>query len=198
MGEIRTSLKVDLSELRAQVQQLDERQSVQERRTARVLEQVRASERQINQVDRLVNRLKDKVKDISKDFLKAGLASAASSALDQLQIESTEGKFLTGVLSNTLTGAAFGGAPGAAFAAMASTITGLINTWKEMRAAQQWLQIQQVELKTAIEINNLRAIYAEEQAEKRFQEELAEMREQMAKEAEDLLYESSQYVEEGA
>jgi chromosome segregation ATPase len=197
MGEIRSSLKVDLSELKAQLQSLDQRQTAQERRTARVLEQIRVADRSVKATEKLVNRLQDKMKDLSKDFVKAGLASAASSALDQLQIESTEGKFLTGVISNTLTGAAFGGAPGAAFAAMASTLTGLINAWKEIKATQQRLAVEAAQLRTQIEINNLRAIYAEEQAEKRFREELEEMREQMSREAEDLMYESSQYVDGG-
>lgn len=196
MGELTSRLKVDLSELRAQLQTLDERQSTQERRTARVIDQVRISERQLSKMEQVAGRLENKLTGMAKNFFKAGIASVAGSALDALNVESTEGKFLTNVISATATGAAFGGAPGAAFGALAATVTGLVSAVREINTKMTQTLVRQQELKNEIELEALRAQGAEERAEAAFEKQMAAMREEMDRETEDLIWESGQYVGE--
>lgn len=196
MGELTSRLKVDLSELRAQLQTLDERQSTQERRTARVIDQVRISERQLSKMEQVAGRLENKLTGMAKNFFKAGIASVAGSALDALNVESTEGKFLTNVISATATGAAFGGAPGAAFGALAATVTGLVSAVREINTKMTQALVRQQELKNEIELEALRAQGAEERAEAAFEKQMAAMREEMDRETEDLIWESGQYVGE--
>lgn len=197
MGEMRETAAVDLSGLAAQLQDLNRRGEIAERRAQRVLELVERGEQGAGRLDRLAGRVRNKIlDDYGKDTFRGFGGMLAGEIFLRHGIEDTGGAALiSDVGVRTAQGLAFGGMTGGAFAFLTSSVSGLLRAKDELQKEMRDLKKEALENRTSVELAIIRLEGRRSMEERELamtiQKELIKFKEDLEKS----LYQTSQYIE---
>lgn len=193
---ISEKLSVDLSEIQAQIRQLESAQRETDSRTSAVMRRVAETDRGVQNLERTADRIFAKLKSQAKQLTKAGVGGVIGSVLDSVDLgDDPLANYGKNILSAGITGLAFGGPVGAGLAALSASVTGLIPM---VRDAQQ--RVEQIEKDRKADM----ARFEEELARRAldFKKVMEELRfeiqqenQQRIKDTEELTFQSTRYVE---
>lgn len=197
---IKETLNVDLSQIAAQLQQLQAQQRQADQRSEMVQRRAQQAIQSVNELDRrssaVLARLESKIRAQAKLAIQGGVAMGLQSVLDSISLgDDPYSVAASRIVSSTVSAGAFGGLPAATVAFITSSIVELKNANEETKR-----QLKQMQTKFFAELDALReetynlgrtATERLEELEKEFAEEV----EKAKREADELGYQTSQYVE---
>lgn len=195
-GELNASLNLDLSHLTFQLKQLESRVSESDQRIEAVHQRAARMRRQVDETNALTQRLEARVTSIGRSLARQGVAFATSRVIERAAdgAHVPGATFLGGVAADTFQGAAVGGLPGAAIAAVVSTATRLIGEFTQLRKD---LEAEKQARRDAMADARRRIAEAESNAQRAM--ELLDLnasyeRQQVTKQAREMAYRASLYI----
>jgi hypothetical protein len=193
--DLRANLKLDLSAVQAQLEQVATAQTTVAQKTEVVEQRGVKVAAQIEATSSALTRIEQRIARTVRSLARAGLATALGSSLEELLPDTGVAGALGRIGSDAITGAAFGGAPGAAFGAAFATI-------RELSRVVRGLSKQTTDLAASVRENRSQVLSLIAALEQKFEEnttrsavEQAKDLQDLAEEVEELTYQASQYVE---
>lgn len=197
---IRETLQVDLSQIAAQLQQLQEQQRQTDSRTEQVQRRVQGAIQSVNELDRrssaVLARLESKLRAQAKQAIQGGVALGLHSVLDSISLGDDPYSVAgSRIIASTVASGSLGGLPAATVAFITSSIVELKNANEETKR-----QLKAATAKLRADLESLReeTYNLNRGAEERLEELAREIEadaEKLKAEAEELDYQTSQYAE---
>lgn len=196
--EIKGTVSLDLSSLRASLDAVDFAQKQADARTEAVVRRVRVAETQVTALQRFGDKVTARLKGISKGLIRGGLAAGLQSTLSELESGLGDDPYVQAgarIFASTAVAGAFGGVAPA-------TITFIISSIQELSRANAESKRQLADLEKKLRDGLAKAAeetFGVQDAIRDAREDLKEERkkeaEKLKAEVEELDYQTSQYAE---